>query len=101
MPAASAISALAGISSHCRKRAALGIRDYPGVFADRLRLPVRNLHAVPDAIPDEVAVFTEPLAAALQVLEMVSIPRTTVYSWSAQASSACWLRRFCSGQAVT
>jgi threonine dehydrogenase-like Zn-dependent dehydrogenase len=64
---------LAGIPGHCRQRAVLGIHSYPGAFADRLRLPVRNLHAVPDAIPDEVAVFTEPFAAALQVLEMAAI----------------------------
>jgi threonine dehydrogenase-like Zn-dependent dehydrogenase len=67
---------LTGIPSHCRDRAALGIRGYPGAFADRLRLPVQNLHAVPDTMPDEVAVFIEPFAAALQVLEMAAIHPT-------------------------
>ena len=56
---------------HCPERKVLGIRGWPGAFADFLALPVRNLHAVPDQIPDEAAVFTEPLAAALRVLEQL------------------------------
>ncbi len=63
----------AGIPSQCRNRSTLGIANYPGVFADRFRLPLRNLYAVPDSIPDEVAVFTEPLAAALQVTALTHI----------------------------
>jgi len=62
-----------GVASQCHQRRALGIVDYPGAFADQMRLPIHNLHAVPDSIPDEVAVFTEPLAAALQILECVPI----------------------------
>ncbi|NDJ76189.1 MAG: alcohol dehydrogenase catalytic domain-containing protein [Chloroflexi bacterium] len=62
-----------GLRSHCRNRRTLGIMNYDGVFADAFRLPVRNLYAVPDAIPDEVAVFTEPLAAACQILEVMHI----------------------------
>lgn len=62
-----------GIPSQCRHRAALGIVNYPGAFADKLRLPIRNLYRVPDSIPDRVAVFTEPLAAALQVTQLVHI----------------------------
>jgi threonine dehydrogenase-like Zn-dependent dehydrogenase len=38
-----------------------------GAFAEYLRLPVCNLHPVPDSVSDEEAVFTEPLAAALDV----------------------------------
>ncbi len=62
-----------GVASQCRQRRALGIMNYPGAFADQMRLPIHNLHAVPDSIPDEVAVFTEPLAAALQMLECAPI----------------------------
>jgi threonine dehydrogenase-like Zn-dependent dehydrogenase len=36
-------------------------------------LPLENLYRVPDSIPDEIAVFTEPLAAALQIQEQVHI----------------------------
>lgn len=42
-----------------------------GVFAEYTLLPLQNLHAVPEHVPDEVAVFTEPLAAAYELLEQV------------------------------
>lgn len=63
----------AGITSQCLDRHALGITGYPGAFADYLRLPVHNLHAVPESISDEQAVFTEPLAAALQVMQSAPV----------------------------
>ncbi|MBN2304581.1 MAG: alcohol dehydrogenase catalytic domain-containing protein, partial [Anaerolineae bacterium] len=59
--------------THCRQRSTLGIMNYDGAFADLFRLPVRNLLSVPDAVSDEAAVFTEPLAAACQVLESARI----------------------------
>lgn len=59
--------------THCRRRRVLGIANYDGAFADVFRLPARNLHPVPDAIDDEDAVFTEPLAAACQILEAVHV----------------------------
>lgn len=58
-----------GMRSHCRNRAILGLAQYDGAFLDVFRLPVANLWAVPDAVPDDAAVFTEPLAAACEVLE--------------------------------
>lgn len=68
-----------GIPSQCRNRDTLGIRRHAGVFADYARLPARNLHRVPDGIPDEAAVFVEPLAAALNVTELVHVsPRDRV-----------------------
>ncbi len=62
-----------GMPTHCTRRKALGIFGHDGAFAEYLTLPVRNLHPVPDTLSDEEAVFTEPLAAALEVLEMVDI----------------------------
>ena len=62
-----------GITSQCLARYTLGIHDYPGAFAEYLRLPLANLHLVPDAVSDEQAVFTEPLAAALQVNQALHI----------------------------
>lgn len=59
----------AGIPGHCAARRTLGIHGCPGAFAEYLCLPLANLHPVPDAVSDEAAVFTEPLAAALQVME--------------------------------
>lgn len=38
-----------------------------------MTVPIRNLFAVPDNVPDEQAVFTEPLAAALKIREQVKI----------------------------
>ncbi|HET7291307.1 MAG TPA: alcohol dehydrogenase catalytic domain-containing protein [Vicinamibacteria bacterium] len=63
----------AGRRSHCERRTVLGIRGRHGAFAERLSLPVANLHAVPDRLSDEEAVFTEPLAAALEVQQQVPV----------------------------
>ena len=47
----------------------LGILNQDGTFAEYMLLPLRNLHLVPDSMPDEIAVFAEPLAAACRVVE--------------------------------
>ncbi len=62
-----------GWNRHCPNRTVLGILNKDGAFAEYVTLPVENLHAVPDAIPDKHAVFVEPLAAALEILEQVHI----------------------------
>ena len=51
----------------------LGIVGRNGAHAEFLKLPLVNLIAVPDNVPDEHAVFTEPLAAAYGILERASI----------------------------
>ena len=63
----------AGDSRHCASRTVLGIVERDGAHAEFLQLPVRNLLVVPDKVPDEHAVFTEPLAAAYGILERVNI----------------------------
>lgn len=63
-----------GLGRHCPSRAVLGIVNYPGAFSEFLTLPERNLHVVSDRVPDEVAVFIEPLAAACEILDQVSFP---------------------------
>jgi threonine dehydrogenase-like Zn-dependent dehydrogenase len=63
----------AGRRSHCERRTVLGIVNRNGAFADYLTLPVENLYEVPESLPDEIAVFTEPLAAALEIQEQVRI----------------------------
>lgn len=63
----------AGRAKHCQNRSVLGLRGHDGVFAEYVTLPAGNLHLVPGAVPDEAAVFAEPLAAALDVLEQVEI----------------------------
>ena len=62
-----------GLPRHCENRTVLGIERHDGAFAEYLTLPVANLHAVPDTVGDEHAVFTEPLAAALEILAQVRI----------------------------
>jgi alcohol dehydrogenase len=64
---------LAGRPSHCPNRTVLGIVGRDGAFAEELSLPVGNLHPVPDGVPDEAAVFVEPLAAACEILEQVAV----------------------------
>ncbi|MBK7175876.1 MAG: alcohol dehydrogenase catalytic domain-containing protein [Chloroflexi bacterium] len=58
---------------HCPNRRVLGLMGKDGAFADYLTLPQENLVAVPDSVPDEAAVFTEPLAAALRIREQVRL----------------------------
>ena len=58
-----------GVPGHCPERQALGLKGRNGVMAPYFTLPAANLHPVPDEVPDEAAVFTEPLAAALAVGE--------------------------------
>ena len=63
-----------GLSRHCPSRTVLGIAGHPGVFQEFFTLPQANLHVLPDSLPLERAVFTEPLAAACEILDQVSIP---------------------------
>jgi threonine dehydrogenase-like Zn-dependent dehydrogenase len=63
----------AGDSRHCAARTVLGIHGRDGAHAEFLQLPAINLLAVPDQVPDEHAVFTEPLAAACGILERVNV----------------------------
>ena len=62
-----------GDSRHCPNRTVLGIHGRDGAHAEFLQLPAINLLPVSDNVPDEHAVFTEPLAAACGVLERVNI----------------------------
>ena len=59
--------------NHCEHRTVLGIQDRNGVFAEYTTLPYENLHEVPHNVSEDEAVFTEPLAAALQILQQIQI----------------------------
>jgi len=67
-----------GLKTHCAKRTVLGIVGHDGAFAEYLTLPLENLHAVPDSVSDEQAVFVEPLAAACEILDQVNIKKFRV-----------------------
>ena len=61
------------LSRHCPNRSVMGIVNADGAFADYLSVPVENLHLVSDNISDEEAVFTEPLAAAFEILTQIQL----------------------------
>jgi len=63
--------------NHCPKRTVLGILNKHGTYQERLTLPARNLHVVPDEVKTENAAFAEPLAAAFRVVEQNLVPAKT------------------------
>lgn len=65
-----------GRRNHCENRSVLGILRRDGIFAEYAALPLENLHLVPDSVSDEMAVFTEPLAAALEIQQQLQIRPT-------------------------
>jgi alcohol dehydrogenase len=66
-----------GLGRHCALRTVMGIIGRAGAFAEFVTLPVANLHEVPANVPDEDAVFVEPLAAASEILEQMPLARGT------------------------
>jgi threonine dehydrogenase-like Zn-dependent dehydrogenase len=62
-----------GLGRHCPHRTVLGILERDGAFADAVRLPLGNLHEVPDSLSDAMATFVEPTAAAFEILEQVAV----------------------------
>jgi threonine dehydrogenase-like Zn-dependent dehydrogenase len=51
----------------------MGILGADGAFAEYVSVPIGNLHQIPENISDEEAVFTEPLAAAFEILEQIQV----------------------------
>lgn len=62
-----------GMQRHCPNRSVLGILKRSGCMAEFTSLPPANILPVPDNVSDEEAVFTEPLAAALEIFEQIKI----------------------------
>jgi threonine dehydrogenase-like Zn-dependent dehydrogenase len=67
----------AGLSAHCRARQVLGLAGRDGCLADRIAIPLTNLHSVPDAVNDDAAVLAVPLAAALHTARLVRFEART------------------------
>jgi alcohol dehydrogenase len=65
-----------GDPTQCPHRNTLGIDRRDGTMADYFTLPIKLLYPVPASIPDHWAVFTEPLAAACQIIEQVHLRPT-------------------------
>ena len=66
---------LRGMEEHCPRRQVLGISGKNGAFAEYLTLPLENLHLLPSSISDVEAIFIEPLAASLEILEQIRIKK--------------------------
>lgn len=62
-----------GLERHCPERTVLGIQGRDGAFAEYLSLPVTNLHVVPNQVDSKAAIFTEPLAAAFEIVEQIHL----------------------------
>ncbi|MEO5378640.1 MAG: alcohol dehydrogenase catalytic domain-containing protein [Magnetococcus sp. DMHC-6] len=62
--------------NHCPSRRVLGIHNWDGVLAEYAVVPVANLHLVPGEVSDQEAVFVEPLAAAIEILEQLHVRPT-------------------------
>jgi threonine dehydrogenase-like Zn-dependent dehydrogenase len=61
------------LGRHCSDRTVMGILGSDGAFADKVAVPIANLHAVPDEVSDTRAVFAEPLAAAFEIAEQIDL----------------------------
>jgi threonine dehydrogenase-like Zn-dependent dehydrogenase len=64
-----------GLPTHCPNRSVLGILGHDGSFAEYIAVPEKNLHAVPDSLSTDEAVFAEPVAAAYQILKQRLVER--------------------------
>lgn len=64
-----------GLGNHCPNRTVIGILNHDGAFGESLVVPEANLHAVPDSMSDDLATLVEPVAAALQIPEQMSLER--------------------------
>ena len=60
---------LAGGRNHCPHRTVLGILNKDGAMAERVTVPIANLHAIDDAVSSDAAIFVEPLAAAMHAFD--------------------------------
>lgn len=56
-----------GDATHCAHRTVMGIRGRDGCLTEAVAMPTANLHALPDEVDDDAAVFVEPLAAAFRI----------------------------------
>ena len=62
-----------GRSTHCNERRVLGMKNKDGAFAEYMTIDTNLLHVVPDELTTDIAIFTEPLAAAFEILTQVHV----------------------------
>ena len=61
-----------GHPHHCPNRVTLGINGKDGACAEFITVPHTNLVPLPETLSHDRAVFAEPVAAALEILEQVA-----------------------------
>ena len=66
-----------GREKHCSDRKVIGMEGKDGCFAEYMTLQTHLIHRVPDELPTERAIFTEPLAAAFEITSQVHISPDT------------------------
>jgi threonine dehydrogenase-like Zn-dependent dehydrogenase len=62
-----------GRPTHCANRRVLGMQDKDGCFAEYMTIDTSLLHPVPEELATKTAVYTEPLAAAFEIMTQVSL----------------------------
>jgi threonine dehydrogenase-like Zn-dependent dehydrogenase len=62
-----------GREKHCLTRKVIGMEGLDGTFAEYVLLANHLIHVVPDSLPTEKAIYTEPLAAALEITNQLHI----------------------------
>lgn len=68
-----------GREKHCVERKVIGMEGKDGCFGEYMTLETHLLHEIPDGLPLDVALLTEPLAAALEIPRQVHLdPETSV-----------------------
>ena len=66
-----------GLNNHCQDRKVIGIKSHDGAFAEFVAVPERNMFSVPENLSNFEAVLVEPVAAALEILEQISVEDQT------------------------
>lgn len=68
-----------GREKHCVERKVIGMEGKDGCFGEYMTLETHLLHEIPANLPLDVALLTEPLAAALEIPKQVHLdPETCV-----------------------
>lgn len=62
-----------GRPTHCSFRRVLGMNQKDGCFAEYMTIDTALLHQVPEGLPVEKAIYTEPLAAAFEIMTQLSL----------------------------
>jgi len=62
-----------GLGRHCPHRTTLGIVNHDGCMAEYCVLPAANLVEIPVTLPVAKAILLEPLSAACEILEQLTI----------------------------